>query len=106
MCPRVIILPNAAFTVLWRGGKWPVGVMFFFASMSPSPHTLPIASWQDAPCLVFLAQSAVESAHIKEIERLRNGGRHDDHSGDFALFVVLPLCILLGIVVLGRRMMS
>jgi len=55
---------------------------------------------------VFLAQSSVEYAHIKEIERLRNGGRHEDHSGDFALFVVLPLCILLGIVVLGRRMMS
>ena len=77
--------------------------------MPSPPHTLPVASWQAAPGTVFLAQtdqSSVEYTHIKEIERLRNGGNHEDHSGDFALFVVLPLCILLGIVVLGRRMMS
>lgn len=83
-----------------------MGVIFIPLSMSPCPYTSPVAFYQAAPSSVFLAQSSVEYAHIKEIERLRNGGRHEDHSGDFALYVVLPLCILLGIVVLGRRMMS
>ena len=64
-------------------------------------HTPPHSAF-----LAEIGQNVAESAHLEEIERLRNGGRRDDHSSDFTLFVVIPMVILLSIVVLGRRLMS
>lgn len=56
----------------------------------------------------FLAQTSremVDDARLSEMERLRNGGRHDE-SGDFIWYVLVPMGVLLCLIVLGRRLMS
>ena len=75
-------------------------------SSPPASFAAPVTVAQIPVSLAQTRREAVDSAHLEEIERLMNGGRHVDHSGDFTLFVVIPMVILLSIVVLGRRLMS
>jgi hypothetical protein len=70
---------------------------------------MPTVSWQALQpgfMVAQMSQRALESARQQEIERLRNSGRNGDHAGDFAFYVVLPICVLLCLVGLGRRLLS
>ena len=58
------------------------------------------------PSLAFASQELVDASRQSEIERLRNGGEHADHTEDFTFYVILPLLLLLGLTVLGRRIIS
>lgn len=48
----------------------------------------------------------IEISRITEIERLQNGGRQQGGSGDFTLYVLTPMAILLCLIMLGRRLLS
>ncbi|GEP42032.1 hypothetical protein [Brevifollis gellanilyticus] len=48
----------------------------------------------------------IDATHLNEIERLRNGGAQQDGVGDFVIYVITPLAVLLCLILLGRRIMS
>jgi hypothetical protein len=52
------------------------------------------------------ASEMIELSRISEIERLQNRGRHRGGSGDFTLYVLTPMAILLCLIILGRRLLS
>ncbi len=59
--------------------------------------------------LPFFAQTTgemIDATHLQEIERLRNGGTREEGAGDFVIYVITPLAILLCLILLGRRIMS
>ena len=48
-------------------------------------------------------QSVIDIAHQEEIQRLSQGGKHVDHSSDFTVYVLLPIVVCLGVILVGRR---
>lgn len=51
------------------------------------------------------SQQQIDDTAQQEMARLLNGGTRTDHSSDFILYVVLPLMICIGFIMLLRRMM-
>lgn len=58
------------------------------------------------PILAQTSQEMIDATHLNEMERLRNGGTREDGAGDFVIYVITPLAVLLCLILLGRRIMS
>jgi len=84
------------------------GRFIFPADMSP-PTKLHAQTWagiSEFPTLAYASQEYIDQAQQHEMERLRHGGEHHNTSEDFTFFVILPLLILVGLIVFGRRVIS
>ena len=57
-------------------------------------------------CLQLDRDLIAVSAAAELVERLRNGGARQDGAGDFVIYVITPLAILLCLILLGRRIVS
>lgn len=78
------------------------------AKMS-SPSTSSAPTWVGMPgfpSLAFASQDFIDQAQQHEMERLRHGGDHPNQTEDFTFYVLLPLLLLLGLMVIGRRIIS
>ena len=51
-------------------------------------------------------QEMIDAMHLEEMRRLENGGRHADPVPDFWVFVILPLVVCFGVILIGRRLSS
>lgn len=74
-----------------------------------SPPTISAAYQRMAFSGLLLAQTQQEmldASHQEEMARLLRSGSHSDRSSDFTVFVVLPVVVCLGLIVLGRRFFS
>ncbi|MES2593888.1 MAG: hypothetical protein V4662_01050 [Verrucomicrobiota bacterium] len=58
------------------------------------------------PVVAQMSQEMIDVSHQNEIERLRDGGVRQDGAGDFVIYVITPLAIVLCLVLLGRRILS
>ena len=74
-------------------------------SAPPKTHAGFYLTANFTPLLAQTSDEVIELARVSEIKRLSNGGEHIDRSADFTLFVMVPIIVLLGIVVICRRMM-
>lgn len=78
------------------------------AKMS-SPSTSHAPTWVGMPgfpSLAFASQELIDQAQRHEMERLRHGGEHGNPNEDFTFYLILPLLILVGLIVVGRRIIS
>lgn len=78
------------------------------AKMSSQP-TSPALTWSRIPAfpaLTLASQEFIDQAQQHEMARLRNGGDHPSQTEDFTFYVLLPLLLLLGLMVVGRRFIS
>ena len=84
---------------------WGAYARLSFAIMSPSSENSAISQINTRPgfMLAQTAQSVIDVAHQEEIQRLSQGGKHLDHSSDFTIYVLLPLVVFLGVIIVGRR---
>jgi hypothetical protein len=76
-----------------------------FPGMSSPPTNSPAYHTPAFPCLL-LAQSQQEILDVsqqQEMASLLRSGSHADRSSDFTVYVVLPVVVCLGLIVLGRR---
>ncbi len=74
-----------------------------------APSTIPATAWivpSNSFSLAFASQDVVDETHQREIERLRNGGEHSNPNEDFTFYVILPLLVLVGLMIVGRRIIS
>jgi hypothetical protein len=78
---------------------------FSFAIMSSSFENSAVSQIRTHPgfMLAQTRQSVIDVAHQEEIQRLSQGGKHLDHSSDFTIYVLLPLVVFLGVIIVGRR---
>ena len=97
-------LPKIDFHGVRSKQAWPVGGLAPLNCMSL--HATAWTATSSLPSLAFASQELVDVSHQREIERLRNGGEHAGNSEDFTFYVILPLLLLLGLTVLGRRIIS
>ncbi len=55
---------------------------------------------------LMLAQSRqgiVDGAQQEKMERLSHNGGRANHSSDFTVYVLIPLVVCLGVILIGRR---
>lgn len=84
------------------------GRFIFPANMSPSSasHALTWAGKPHFPDMAYASQEYINQAQQHEMNRLRHGGEHQNTSEDFTFYVILPLLVLVGLIVFGRRVIS
>jgi hypothetical protein len=76
--------------------------------MMPRSTSCPPA-WAKIPDfsgLALASQELIDQAQRHEMERLRHGGEHGNPNEDFTFYLILPLLILVGLIVVGRRIIS
>lgn len=56
--------------------------------------------------MAYASQEYINQAQQHEMNRLRHGGEHQNTSEDFTFYVILPLLVLVGLIVFGRRVIS
>jgi hypothetical protein len=76
-----------------------------FSIMSSSFENSAVSQTRTLPgfMLAQTRQSVIDVAHQEEMERLSHGGKHVDHSSDFTVYVLLPIVVCLGVILVGRR---
>lgn len=58
------------------------------------------------PCLALTSQGFIDQAQQREMTRLQSGGDQHHQTEDFTFYVLVPLLLLLGLMVVGRRIIS
>lgn len=79
-----------------------------FPGMSSPPTISSAYQMAVFPGLLFAQtqQEMLDATQKEEMERLLRSGGQSDRSSDFTVFVVLPVVVCLGLIVLGRRFFS
>ena len=98
-----------AFTVSVCGGHGLGASEFPLTDMVPPTLSTSVPSFAASSFQVPLAvstQEQIDDTTQREMDRLLNGGRHPEQSSDFILYVIIPMLICFGLIVILRRMFS